>query len=397
MIYLDVTSAASSPMNMGVQRTVRGLYAHLKNRRTVTPLRWDFRSRCYARLSAREQNFLDHPFASYQQASGTPGLWDWRHWYEGWRDDWSRSKRGVEHAALLENGNVLLIPDLCWDPRIHSWPLLSGFSGKKMAIFHDAMPLRIPGQADSHDALFAEYVRALAHMDLVICISREVEEDLLRYWKQFDLDPKPIQVITWPVPFSEERPANPPNQEAHQIIYVARLKLRKNHLLLLDACESLWREGERFDLDLIGIEDAFTDTRKILRKVRALAAQGRPVRWRKHINDSELAQAYRDCSFTVFPSMMEGFGLPIIESLWHGRPVICGRNGAIGEVASGGGCHQIDQNNVAELVSAIRLLLSDKRTYDRLYEEARMRVFRHWEDYGRELEPVLQTQTAAMR
>jgi len=384
-------------MNMGVQRTVRGLYAYLKGLREVIPLRWDFRSKRYAGLSVREQNFLDHPFASYQQASGTPGLWDWRHWYEGWKDGWSRGKRGVEYEALLENGNMLLIPDLCWDARIHSWPHLSRFPGRKVAIFHDAMPLRIPGQADSHDALFAKYVRALAYMDLVICISQEVEEDLLRYWKQFGLEPKPTRVITWPVPFSEERPVNPPNQVARKIIYVARLKLRKNHLLLLDACESLWREGEKFDLDLIGIEDAFTDTRKILHKVRSLAAQGRPVRWRKHISDSELAEAYRDCSFTVFPSRLEGFGLPIIESLWYGRPVICGNNGAIGEVAVGGGCYQVDQNNGVELASGIRLLLSNKGVYDQLCEEARARAFRSWEDYGRELESVLQTQTAAMR
>ena len=396
MIYLDVTSAASSAVNMGVQRTVRGLYAHLKNWREVTPLRWDFRAKRYARLSVREQNFLDHPFASYQQATGTPGLWDWRHWWESWKDDWTRSSRGIDHAELLEKQNLLLIPDLSWDSRIHSWALLAGYPGKKVAIFHDAMPLRIPGQADSHDALFAEYVRALAQMDLVICISQEVEEDLLRYWKEFGLAPKPIRVITWPVPFSDARPNNPPNQTARKVIYVARLKLRKNHLLLLDACESLWCAGEKFDLDLIGIEDAFTDTLKILRRVRTLAAQGRPVRWRKHISDVELAQAYRDCSFTVFPSRMEGFGLPIIESLWHGRPVICGSNGAIGEVAVGGGCLQIDQNNVAELASAIRLLLADQEVYHRLHEEAHRRVFRNWEDYGRELEPVLQqTQTAA--
>ena len=389
MIYVDVTSAASSPVNMGVQRTVRGLYTHLKERRDVTPLRWDFRARRYARLSERERNFLDHPFASYQQSSGTPGRWDWHHWRESWKDAWTRSRRGVEHAVLLDKGNILLIPDLCWDSRIHAWSRMARFPGKKIAIFHDAMPLRIPGQADSHDALFAAYVRALAHLDLVVCISQEVEDDLLRYWKEFGITPKPTRVISWPVPFSEKRPENKPNSSARQIIYVARLKLRKNHLVLLKACESLWRAGEKFRLDLIGIEDAFTDTLKILRRVRKLASQGHPVRWRKHISDAELAEAYRDCSFTAFPSRLEGFGLPIIESLWHGRPVICGRNGAIGEVAAGGGCYQVDQNNADELASAIRLLLSDRAVYDRLCHEANARIFRSWEDYGRELDAIL--------
>lgn len=397
MIYLDATSAASSAMNMGVQRTVRGVYALLKSRFAVTPVRWDFRAKRYAQLSERERNFLDHPFASYRQSSAIPGQWDWQHWLNDWRDARTRKQRGIDSATLLEKGNVLLIPDLCWDARIHAWESFAHFPGEKIAIFHDAMPLRIPGQADSHDALFARYVRALAQLDLVICVSREVEDDLRRYWKEFGLAPKPTHVITWPVPFTGPRPTNESNQAAGQIIYVSRLKLRKNHLVLLEACESLWSEGATFRLDLIGVEDAFTDTRKILHKVRVLASRGRPVRWRKHISDAELAEAYRDCSLTIFPSRLEGFGLPIIESLWHSRPVICGSNGAIGEVAQGGGCHQVDQNNAGELAAAIRLLLSDEILYRRLYEESRARAFRSWDDYGRELEPLLQTETAALR
>jgi glycosyltransferase involved in cell wall biosynthesis len=397
MIYLDVTSAASSPVNMGVQRTVRGLYTHMKVHEPITPVRWDFSAKRYSRLSVREQNFLDHPFASYTGSEATPGRWGWRNYTEGWKDDWTRKRRGISHEELLEAGNLLLIPDLCWDARIHAWAHLAGLPGRKVAIFHDAMPLRIPGQADSHDKLFARYVQALGSLDLVICISQEVERDLIHYWKEFGLQPKPTRVIPWPVPFVGERPDNLPNQPARQIIYVSRLKLRKNHLVLLDACESLWREGAQFSLDLIGIEDAFTDTRTILRKVKALAAKGRPVHWRKHISEAELAHAYRDCSFTVFPSKLEGFGLPIIESLWHGRPVICGRNGAIGEVATGGGCYQIDQNNPDELAQAIHLLLTDKPVYDRLYSEGCVRAFRPWDDYLDELDAALETETVPVR
>lgn len=390
MIYLDVTSATSSPMNMGVQRMVRGLSAMLRQHPDVTAVRWDFRRRRYAHLSPREQNFLTHPFASYERASGTPGNWDWRHMVGGWQDAWKRKERNIDNSELLRAGNTLVIPDLCWDGRIHEWARWAALPARKIAIFHDAMPLRIPGQANSRDALFAKYVRALAQLDLVICISREVEEDLRRYWREFGAAEKPIRVISWPVPFAEKRPDNPPNQGERQVIYVARLKLRKNHLVLLDACESLWSRGEKFRLDLIGIADAFTDTFRILRRVRQLAARGRPVRWRKHISDAELAAAYRDCSFTAFPSRLEGFGLPIIESLWHRRPVICGRNGAIGEVAEGGGCYQVEQNDAAELAGAIRLLLNDAPLYERLYAEADGRVFRNWEDYGKDFSSILE-------
>ena len=397
MIYLDVTSAAASPVNMGVQRTIRGLHSLLKKRPDIIPLRWDFFRKHYAQLSPREHGFLSQPFANYQAAAGNPGGWNWRHLLSSWRDDWSRSGRRISDDELLGDGNILLIPDLCWDRRIHAWARFRERPGTKIAIFHDAMPLRIPGQADSHDALFAKYVCALGDLDLVICISEEVEQDLLSYWKKFGITPKPTRVITWPVPFEQDRPDNPPNQGARQVIYVARLKLRKNHLVLLEACEILWSAGESFRLDLIGIADAFTDTRKILRRVGELAARDRPVRWRKHISEAELDAAYRDCSFTAFPSRLEGFGLPIIESLWHGRPVICGRNGAIGEVAAGGGCYQIDQNNPAELAAAIRLLLSDSTLYRRLHAEAAARAFRSWDDYEKDLDSILTCSATARR
>ena len=394
MICMDVTSASATPVNMGVQRTVRGLYAHLNARHPVLPLRWDFRGRCYARLSPREDNFLRSPFAAYREAAATPGRWDWRHQVDSMKDTFTRGERRIATAEILGPDDTLIIPDLCWDKRIRSWSKWTALPGRSVAIFHDAMPLRIPGQADSHDRLFAEYVRQLAQLDLVICISREVEEDLLGYWKKFGLAPKPTCVLPWPVPFDEARPETSPNFEARRIIYVSRLKLRKNHLVLFDACEKLWQRGETFFLDLIGIEDSWSDTRKILRRLRELAAKGRPVRWRQHISDDELTEAYRACSFTVFPSRLEGFGLPIIESLWQGRPVICGRNGAIGEVAEGGGCLLVDQNDAEDLARSISALLHDPALYQRLYDEAHQRVFRTWDDYGRDLDRVLGTEGA---
>ena len=147
----------------------------------------------------------------------------------------------------------------------------------------------------------------------------------------------------------------------------------------------LWQEGHDFHLDLIGIADAPADTWRILRRVRSLARHGRPVRWLRHVSDLELAEAYRKCSFTVFPSRMEGFGLPILESLWHGRPVICGSNGALGEVSAGGGCLHVDQNDPISLADGMSHLLKDRFALDTLQEEAQRRRFRSWSDYQADL------------
>ena len=78
---------------------------------------------------------------------------------------------------------------------------------------------------------------------------------------------------------------------------------------------------------------------------------------------------------------MEGFGLPIAESLLFGKPCVCGGNGALGEVARGGGCLIVDQSSHDALAHGMKSLLLDRQLYARLCQQARMRKFRCWSDY----------------
>jgi glycosyltransferase involved in cell wall biosynthesis len=92
----------------------------------------------------------------------------------------------------------------------------------------------------------------------------------------------------------------------------------------------------------------------------------------------------------VFPSRAEGFGLPIVESFWHGRPVICSDLDPMGELARAGGCLTIDVQEVDRLAAAIRSLLQDRAACLALAKEAYARPLRTWSDYGRELKLVLE-------
>ncbi len=123
----------------------------------------------------------------------------------------------------------------------------------------------------------------------------------------------------------------------------------------------------------------------VLGEIDRLAKRGRPLKWLRHVSDLALHQAYRDCSFTVYPSVREGFGLPILESLWHGRPCICGANGAIGEAAHGGGCLTVTCTDANALADGMHELLAREATYRRLFGQARDRTFRSWDDYIGEL------------
>ena len=136
---------------------------------------------------------------------------------------------------------------------------------------------------------------------------------------------------------------------------------------------------------------------RVLEVVERLRAAGRPVHWRRHVDDTTLRRAYDACAFTVFPSLVEGFGLPILESLWHGRPCVCGVNGALGEVSAGGGCLPVDQTDPAALAGAMETLLADQTLYRRLCAEAAAREFMTWETLAEKLGSVLQFAGAGAR
>jgi glycosyltransferase involved in cell wall biosynthesis len=384
MIYLDVTGAASSRISTGIQRGARGIHRAL-SAYGVVPLVWDGKGRCYASLSELEKECLERPFARGFQRLLWPDIQEQYLSLAGIKNRLGRAQRRIARSGFLNSSDTLLITDLCWDSRVDAWSDYAREPGLKVTIFHDAMPLRIPGQNFMWDGLFKKYVKGLALMDLVLCVSLESEEDLLNAWAGFGISPKPTRVITWPVPFDGERIINPPCAGRPKILYVSRLLRRKNHFELLEACEILWREGFEFSLDLIGTADAPPDTLAIVSRLARLARAKRPVRWLRHVSDLDLSQAYRDCSFTVFPSRMEGFGLPILESLWYGKPVICGGNGALGEVSSEGGCLIVDQNDPAALADGIRHLLRDPAALQKFGEEARRRSFRTWDDYRGDL------------
>jgi len=383
MIYLDVTSACHSPLNTGVKRMQRGLHRWLKPRDDYQPVCWQSAWQGFRTLRKSDYRNLEQ--------TGTPrGLQLFDFFAPGLVSDWLRLLADKSQLLdLFEEGrpvDLLLLPDLLWDNRAPIVARLWETGVHRVGIFHDAIALRRPGQSGIDRFLCERGVRGLAELDAVVCISQEAEKDLLHYWSRFHLKPTATFVVPWPVPFAEERPTLFPNFHARALLYVARLEPHKNHLRLLQACEKLWREGLDFSLRLIGCQ-AYPDYAwRVAARIGWLRLKGRRVQWQQHVADQELHEAYRDSSFTVFPSLMEGFGLPIIESLWHGRPVVCGGNGALGEIAAQGGCVIAETRNVDSLAAEIRRLLTDQTHYEKLHLQAHFRPYRDWDAYWKDLE-----------
>jgi glycosyltransferase involved in cell wall biosynthesis len=391
VLYLDVTSSCKSPLNTGVQRVVRGLYRALNARTAVTPLLWSDGWHTYCRLGERERMYLSAPFQNYQAPADKPETVPAPFFWSKTVHHFSYRANRVRLEDVATSEDVLLVPEIFQDERTKTLATVNQwFRGRRVAIFHDAVPLRLPEVTKSAEQrTFPRYVQALASFDKVICPSREAEADLQFYWKEFGLAGGRTSVQMWPTDFGTERTIAPPNDQARRILCVSSFHPRKNHLRLLEAAEQLWRENLRFELILVGRTTAHWGP-TVRAEIDRLSRAGRLLHWQRHIDDESLHQTYRDCSFTVYPSVREGFGLPILESLWHVRPCVCGHNGALGEVARGGGCLLVDQEDPSSLADGMRQLLTDGETCHRLYEEARKRTFRSWDNYANALMRELQ-------
>src|SRR2546423_3746426 len=377
-VFIDVTNSCRSARNTGMQRMTRRLFAELEQRVSIMPLFWNRLGHFYHRLGDRESTYLRKPFQDYKRAMALPELRG-----EKFPAEFRRMilRKPVDLLSESGAGDIFLAPDFFGDSRRQRLPELIRKTGMNAtAIFHDAAMERLGLHARRSTRKFREYLRALTAFRRVICISDQSRDDLIAFWKELGVNGLPETFVeSWPLEFDErERSGFESPGKSNSVLCVSTFVPRKNHLALLDAAEQLWSSGLDFELKLVG---AWAGNFPVLRKIRALRAKGRQLDWVKHVDDETLHRLYRDCGFTVYPSLMEGFGLPIAESLWHGKPCICGGNGALGEVARGGGCLIVDQTNIAALANGIKSLLLDRQLYSRLSAEAHARKFRSWSDY----------------
>ena len=392
MIYLDVTGACRLALQTGIPRTTRALYALIQEMGAeVTPIVWQPFLNSYTELSPRSRALLEDPKALHAANSRKPPRDSTLPLLiASLRDLLLECPKRISPDRLIGTRDTLLISSLFPDNRVEYLARGAGRVGRRIAIFHDAIPLtdsNIEGWVrERHEAL----LRLYATMELVICVSEAAEAELRQLWKKRGIKASRTKVLVWPVPLSGARPAwREPILEQPSVLYVSRLKNTKNHALLFAACEELWSSGLSFRLNLIGCEDVAMESRQILGEIRRLKESGYPIRWSAQVSESELHAAYQDCAFTVFPSRREGLGLPILESLWHGRPVICSPEKPMSEIGSGPGCVPADMRSSKSLAKAMRVLLEDPAANVQLAREAFERPLRSWNDYGCELKPFL--------
>ncbi len=161
---------------------------------------------------------------------------------------------------------------------------------------------------------------------------------------------------------------------------VSAKRPHKNLLRLLEALALL--PGERRPVLILPGYPTWHE-RELRERAASLGVAG-DVRFLDWVADSELEGFYAAAGAFVFPSLYEGFGLPVLEAMRRGVPVACSDRSSLPEVA-GEAALLFDPERPAEIAAAIERLLTDRAEADRLRDAGRQRAARFtWEATARE-------------
>lgn len=377
-LLIDLSHTSHTRARTGIQRVARALLAALGER--AHAITHDPHAGAWRGLEAWERANLAAPGGAGKRGAS----WPLRARLRG------RTRRLLGRPRLALPAHAGLIVPEVFSPAVAAAlpALLAATTGPRVALFHDAIALKFPELSPAKTVgRFPAYLVELLAFDGIAAVSEDSRAALVEYWAWLGApNPPPVRAIPLgmePRDFSA-RGENSPAGAPPVVLSVGSIEGRKNHLALLDACEARWAAGDVFSLHLIGLAQPQTGAAALVR-LRALQAAGRPLRYDGPVGDDAVARAYAACAFTIYPSLVEGFGLPVIESVAHGKPCICSARGALGEAAAGGGCVALDRVDAAALAAEIARLVRAPAERAALAAAARARRLRTWADYAAEL------------
>ena len=388
-LLLDLSHTSHTRARTGIQRVTRSLHAALGEH--AFAITHDPHLDAWRGLEPWERANLATDAAAAKRGAQWPLAAKLR----------SRARRVLgARATVLPANSGLVVPEVFSPGVASALPALFAAvpSGPRVALFHDAIALKFPELTPPRTvARFPPYLVELLQFDGVAAVSEDSRAALLDYWRWLGVKrPPPVRTIPLGIEphlartTGEISPHSDAAGASRVILSVGSIEGRKNHLALLEACEKIWARGAKFSLHLVGLAQPQTGAAALAR-IAALQAAGRPLRYDGPVTDAALDVAYARCAFTVYPSLVEGFGLPVIESLAHAKPCVCSARGALGESARGGGCVMLDRVDAAAIADAIERLLARPDEVAALAAQARARRFKTWNEYAGELTEWLRT------
>ena len=236
---------------------------------------------------------------------------------------------------------------------------------RSVVTIHDCIHLMFPQYLPNR----AAYAYARASMwisakrsDRILTVSEASKRDILHF---FNVPPDKISVVYnaiderfWVEPDPEDaaRVRERFQLDHGFVLYAGTIKPHKNLVRLIEAFAEL-RKGEFEELKLLIIGDEISKLPALRRAVHSHKLH-KHVRFLGFVPDDTLAVLYRLAAVFVFPSLYEGFGLPPLEAMASGTPVVTSNVSSLPEVA-GDAAILVDPYDVGSIVQGVRRVLTD--------------------------------------
>ena len=266
-------------------------------------------------------------------------------------------------------------------------------------VIYDLIPYRYPQYCvDSLTKKFNVFLnRSQSFASQYICISEATKNDLLDYLNDFNND---VPVKSWPLAHEfegyqrNEKCLEPPQSEHFKkvqmpfVLCVGTIEIRKNGIMLLEVWQRLLKELGSKTPQLVFAGKYGWKIEPFKRLLQEDSALRQVVTVIPQATDADLAVLYQNCLFFVYPSLVEGWGLPVGEAAWFGKYSVVSSSSSLPEVC-GDLVDYVAPENIDGWLAAIKRAVLEKEYRQLCEKKISQALLRSWEDVADHLRQLL--------
>ncbi len=219
------------------------------------------------------------------------------------------------------------------------WPIRMS-KAKTVLTIHDLIPLKLPFTTLDDKSYFYNLVKkSINNADVILSVSNFTKNCII---DTFDVDDEKIHVTYQSIDTSSSFKKSKKSmkkflksvqlEQENYVLFVGNIEPKKNLPTLVKAFSTLKLKSKGMKLAIVGSKAWMSEG-----ELAVLTKYLKPDQYEilEYVSESNLITLYKHASCLVFPSIYEGFGLPVLEAMYYKCPVICSNASSIPEVAGG--------------------------------------------------------------
>jgi len=241
------------------------------------------------------------------------------------------------------------------------------YKGKLVVTIHDVCHLAMPQFVRKfHQKVYAKamLLAATRKADIIITDSEFSKNEIMKYVK---VNPNKIRTLYLGVD-SDFRVSS---EKENYILYVGNVKPHKNLKRALQAYSLLLKKGFDCDFIIVGKREGFITEDDELNNITANISE--KVIFTGYVSDGQVKEYFRKAILLIFPSLYEGFGLPPLEAMASGTPVVVSNAASLPEIVGNAGVY-VDPYDVESIFEGMCKVLSDIELRKELVQKGLARV-----------------------